>query len=79
MNERNLDFLDIITLIGFVAQIQNMQQDAEETEYIHEVIRTLAVEVDRLHKENEIIMNKLDQILEGMRNNGINSETRGRS
>lgn len=39
---QNFEALDILALISFVAQVENMNKDAKEKAYIHEVIRTIA-------------------------------------
>lgn len=67
MNRReqdNLDMLDILSILGFVLQVQNIQENKEETKYIHNFIYGVANEIEKLHKENDIIMNKIDKILE---------------
>ena len=63
-NNQNLEALDIINLMGFIAQMQNIQKDAKEKEYIHQVIYTISNEIQKLHKENDRIEYKLDKILE---------------
>lgn len=65
------DFLDALTLIGFIAQIQNMEKDERETDYIHKVIRAIANEIQKLHNENDLIMMKLND-LEGLIKNDFN-------
>lgn len=63
-NNQNFEILDLITLIGFIAQIQNMKIDAEEKDYIHNVIKAIADEIQKLHEENDRIESKLNKILE---------------
>lgn len=58
----NLDMLDALSVISFMAQIQNIEEDNIETEFIHKVIKAIAEEINKLHKENDIIMEKLDKI-----------------
>lgn len=72
--QQNLDFLDKITIAGFIAQIKNMAEDQEQNEWIHGVIVTLAKEVQKLHKENDILIEKVDKILKILEedNNAIN-------
>jgi hypothetical protein len=52
----NFEFLDAITIVGFLAQLDNMDKDEKETDYIHKVIDSIANEIEKLHKENEIII-----------------------
>ena len=47
-----------------MAQIQNMKIDAEEKDYIHDVIKAIADEIQKLHEENDRIESKLNKILE---------------
>ena len=63
-NNQNFEALDLITLIGFIAQVQNMQQDSKEKDYIHNVIFAIANEIDRLHKQNDRIEHKIDKVLQ---------------
>ena len=66
-NNQNFETLDLITLIGFIAQIQNIKIDAEEKDYIHNVIKAIADEIQKLHEENDRIESKLNKILELLR------------
>lgn len=61
--QENLDLLDAITITSFLAQLDNMAKDVKQTEWIHKVIVTLANEVDKLHRENDILIEKVDKIL----------------
>lgn len=63
-NNQNFEALDIITLMGFIAQMQNIEKDNKEKEYIHQVIHAISDEIQKLHKENDRIEYKLDKILE---------------
>ena len=78
MNEQEeLNFLDIITMVAFIAQLQNMEIDGINTKWIHNVIFSLSKEVQKLHEENDIIINKVNKILKilengGEKNNAIN-------
>ena len=78
MNEQEeLNFLDIITMAAFIAQLQNMEIDGINTKWIHNVIFSLSKEVQRLHEENDIIIDKVNKILKilengGEKNNAIN-------
>ena len=63
MNNNQLEALDLIAIIGFILQIQNIQLDDKQQNYIHNVIRTLAQQVQKLHQQNDRIETKLNQIL----------------
>lgn len=62
-NKTNFNILDIITILGFVAQINNIQDDKTQTEYIQKVIQAIADEIKKLHKENDIIIKQNEEIL----------------
>lgn len=64
MNNNNFETLDLITVISFLAQITNIQKDTEEKEYIHAVIKAIANEIEKLHRENDRIEYKLNLLLE---------------
>ena len=64
------NFLDIITMVAFIAQLQNMEIDSINTKWIHKVIFSLAREVQKLHEENDVIINKIDKVLKILENGG---------
>lgn len=41
-NNQNLEALDLLAIISFIAQIENMNDDSKEKEYIHTVIKAIA-------------------------------------
>lgn len=61
-------FLDMITIASFLAQIDNMDKDDVQNKYIHKVIKAIADEIEKLHKENDIIMEQNDDILNKLQN-----------
>ena len=71
----NNKLLDALTILGFAAQIQNISDDKTQTEYIRKVIQVIADEIEKLHKENDIIIKQNEEILKmlgGGNKNGIN-------
>lgn len=50
-----------------MAQVQNMNMDEKETNYIHKVIKALTKEVEQLHKENNVIIKQNEQIIDMLR------------
>ena len=68
INNFNDGLLDGITLLGFIAQIQNIGDDKVQTEYIRKVIQIIAYEIDKLHKENDIIIEQNKEILKILKN-----------
>ena len=60
-NNQNFEALDIISLLGFIAQIKNIEQDNKETNYIHAVIKSIFKEIEKLHQENEIRKKTLNE------------------
>ncbi len=63
-------FLDILAMISFLAQINNMDKDDMQNEYIHKVIKAIANEIEKLHKENDIIIEQNEKILKEIRKLG---------
>lgn len=59
----NTNILDIITIASFIAQLDNIEKDGIQTEYIQLVIKTIADEIEKLHKENDIIMKQNEKII----------------
>lgn len=71
----NNKLLDALTILGFAAQIQNISDDKTQTEYIRKVIQVIADEIEKLHKENDIIIKQNEEILKmlgGGNKNGVN-------
>ena len=62
-DKNNLEALDIITMLSFAMQTTNIQKDEKQTEYIHKVIKAIANEIEKLHKENDIIIKQNEKIL----------------
>lgn len=75
-NNENFDFLDIITMVSFLAQMDNMNQDDAQNKFIHKVIHSISNEIEKLHKENDIIMAQNEEIIKLLkreeRRNGSN-------
>lgn len=40
-----------------------MEEDKIEKDYIHSVIKQIGNEIDKLHYENDLIIEKLDKVL----------------
>lgn len=59
--------LDLLNVFSLWAQIDNMNMDKQQTEYIRKVIRAIADEIDKLHKENDIIIKQNEEILDLLR------------
>ena len=74
-NLENIDFLDILSIVSFIAQISNMDENSVRNKYIDGFIKNISYEINKLHQENDIIMEKVDNIisiLEDNNKNGIN-------
>lgn len=61
------NILDLLNVFSLWAQIDNMNMDKKQTEYIHKVIKAIADEIDKLHKENNIIIKQNEEILNLLR------------
>ena len=59
---RNFDILDMLSLISFMAQMKNMSDDEREALKNNSIIRAVADEIDKLHKENDNIINNLEKV-----------------
>lgn len=55
--------LDLLNVFSLWAQVDNMQMDAEQTKYVRKVIKAIANEIEKLHKENDIIMAQNEEII----------------
>jgi hypothetical protein len=51
-------------LISFALQLQNIEEDNEEKEFIHKTILAVAGEIEKLHQENEEILAQNKEIIE---------------
>jgi len=61
-NNENFDMLDIITVIGFLAQMANMSGDEIQAQRNNAIIKAIADEIDKLHKENDDIITAIKQM-----------------
>lgn len=62
-NGNQIEFLDVLAIASFFAQLDNMSQDDQQTKYIHGVIRTIETEIKKLHEENDTIMKQNEEII----------------
>ena len=69
--EQSFDFLDVLAIVSFMAQINNMNNDVKETQYIHKVIKTIGNEIAKLHYENDIIMEQNETIIKILKDIGV--------
>lgn len=66
IRNNELEALDIISIMSFIIQMQNLEEDKKYKGSVQQFEAVVQDEVDKLHKENEIIMQKLDEILKRM-------------
>lgn len=59
---KNFDVLDMLSLISFIAQMKNMSDDEKAALKNNSIIKAVADEIDKLHKENEDIITYLKQV-----------------
>lgn len=59
----DINILDLLNIFSLWAQIDNMNIDKKQTGYIHKVIKAIANEIDKLHKENDRIIKQNEEIL----------------
>lgn len=69
--EQSFEFLDALAIVSFMAQINNMNKDVKETQYIHKVIKTIGSEIAKLHYENDIIMEQNETIIKILKDIGV--------
>lgn len=69
----SFNILDDITILSFIAQIKNINDDKVQTNYIQKIIKAIADEIEKLHKENDIIIQQNEEIIKLLKenNNGI--------
>lgn len=65
--QNSIEAMDILDLIAFYIQLVNIEQDNQESEYIHNVIQAIAREIELLHKENDKIMAQNEEIIRLLR------------
>lgn len=62
IRNNDLEALDIIGILSFIVQMQNLEEDKKYKDSVQQFEDVVQKEVDKLHKENDIIMQKLDEI-----------------
>ena len=65
----SFNILDDITILSFIAQIKNINDDKVQTNYIQKIIKAIADEIEKLHKENDIIMQQNEEIIKLLKEN----------
>lgn len=65
---QQLEFLDVLTIVSFCAQLSNMSQDEQQTIYINNVIKAISNEIEELHEENNIIIAQNKEIIDLIKN-----------
>ena len=63
-NNRGCEILDILSILSFSIQLNNIAKDEKQTKYIQDVILALAHEIELLHKENDILIAQNKEILD---------------
>jgi len=61
-NNNGFDLLDILTAISFIAQMKNIKDDEIMNLKNNSIIQAVANEIDKLHRENDDIINNLKKI-----------------
>lgn len=56
------DALDMLNVMSFIAQLQNMHNDEAHNKALAKIIMIIFNEIEKLHKENDLILAKLDKI-----------------
>lgn len=54
--------LDLLNVFSLWAQMDNMNMDEKQTKYVRKVIQAISEEIQKLHKENDTIMQQNDLI-----------------
>lgn len=62
VNNNGFGLIDILTVISFMAQMKNMNDDEITNLKNSSIIKAVANEIDKLHKENDDIINHLKKI-----------------
>ena len=62
INNNGFGLIDILTVISFMAQIKNMNDDEITNLKNSSIIKAVANEIDKLHRENDDIINHLKKI-----------------
>lgn len=63
-NNRGFEILDMLSILSFSIQLNNIAKDEKQTKYIQDVILALAHEIELLHKENDILIAQNKEILD---------------
>lgn len=62
ITDNSFGFIDILTVISFMAQMKNMSDDEITNLKNSSIIKAVANEINKLHKENDDIINNLKKI-----------------
>lgn len=54
--------LDMLNVMSLITQLQNMQKDETHNKALAAIIKEIFNEIQKLHKENDLILEKLETI-----------------
>ena len=60
--QQSFNMLDMLSLISFMAQMKNMSDDDKTKLKNNSIIKAISDEIDKLHKENDDIINYLKAV-----------------
>ena len=74
-NDSEFEALDLLNIASFLAQVDNIMSNNEQNKYIYKVIKAISLEIKKLHKENNIIIEQNKEIIKLLKEGGKNYGT----
>lgn len=74
-NDSEFEALDLLNIASFLAQVDNIMSNNEQNKYIHKIIKAISLEINKLHKENNIIIEQNKEIIKLLKEGGKNYGT----
>ena len=62
MNNNNLEILDLLSVISFVAQMKNIKGDEQSQQRAKMMMNVIAQEIKQFHDTQNAILNELKEI-----------------
>lgn len=62
--KNGIEGIDFISIYSLMKQLENLEGDKKEAQFIRLVIQSIAYEIEKLHQENKVIIKQNKEIID---------------
>ena len=62
--KNGIEGMDFISIYSLMKQLENLEEDKKEAQFIRLVIQSIAYEIEKLHQENKVIIKQNKEIID---------------